>query len=180
MIHTIQVDHVLRETVATPYRDLVTRPTGAAVRLWIQHQVSRLACHTTLLDFSAVGLLDFSCADEIVAKLLLGTAPDAERFFLLRGLTEDQREAIDHVLDHHALAIAELDDPGAPPSVLGRLNADARAAFRAVAEGGPGDAAGLASRLDWPVERAADALQTLALLRLVAAEGGSYQPLAVA
>jgi hypothetical protein len=32
MIHTIRLDRILQGAVATPYRDLVTRPTGAAVR----------------------------------------------------------------------------------------------------------------------------------------------------
>ena len=36
MIQTIRVGHLLREAVATPYRNLVTRPTGAAVRGRIQ------------------------------------------------------------------------------------------------------------------------------------------------
>ena len=30
MIQTIHIGHLLRETVASPYRNLVTRPTGAA------------------------------------------------------------------------------------------------------------------------------------------------------
>ena len=33
MIETIRIGHLLRETATSPYRHLVTRPTGAAVRL---------------------------------------------------------------------------------------------------------------------------------------------------
>ena len=32
MIETIRIGHLLRETATSPYRHLVTRPTGAAVR----------------------------------------------------------------------------------------------------------------------------------------------------
>ena len=32
MIQTIHIGHLLRETVTSPYRNLVTRPTGAAIR----------------------------------------------------------------------------------------------------------------------------------------------------
>ena len=59
-----------------------------------------------MLDFTEVGLLDFSCADEIVAKLLLDTDPGIDRYVMLLGTREDHTEAIDHVLNHHALAIA--------------------------------------------------------------------------
>jgi len=69
VIQTIPLGQVLQETVVTPYRDLVTRPTGAAVRGWIQNAIAQSTAPTTLLDFTGVGLLDFSCADEIVAKL---------------------------------------------------------------------------------------------------------------
>ena len=39
MIQKIPVDRVLREAVATPYRDLVTRATGAAVRVGIEREM---------------------------------------------------------------------------------------------------------------------------------------------
>ena len=79
MIQTICLGHVLREAVTTPYRNLVTRPTGAAVRGRIERTMRDSGCHVALLDFSDVELLDLSCADEIVAKLLLLSAPSSER-----------------------------------------------------------------------------------------------------
>ena len=69
MIETIRIGHLLRETAPSPYRHLVTRPTGAAVRHSIELALSRSDCLTALLDFSDIELLDFSCAEEIVAKL---------------------------------------------------------------------------------------------------------------
>lgn len=179
MIHTIQVDRVLREAVATPYTNLVTRPTGAAVRNGIQQQIEAIGCSTAKLDFSAVGLIDLSCADEVVAKLLLGTEPSSNRFVLLLGIDEHHAEAIDHVLDHHSIAIVARQLTG-EPLLLGRVGRDARVAFGQVLALGPGDAATLAVALRWSVERAADALLALALLRLVSADGGRYQPLPLA
>ena len=76
MIQTIHIGHLLRETVASPYRNLVTRPTGAAIRNRIQETMAGSDCLTALLDFSDIELLDFSCADEVVAKLLLRVADD--------------------------------------------------------------------------------------------------------
>ena len=66
---------MLREAVATPYRNLVTRATGAAVRGRIEAALERSTCDVAVLDFSEVALLDFSCADEIVAKLVLAARP---------------------------------------------------------------------------------------------------------
>ena len=106
MIQTIHIGHLLREAVASPYRNLVTRPTGAAVRTRIRETLAASDCLTALLDFSGVELLDFSCADEIVAKLLLDDGERAGRFVVLQGLREDQHEAIEHVLTHHRLAVA--------------------------------------------------------------------------
>lgn len=177
MIQTIPLGQVLRETVSTPYRDLVTRPTGAAVRGWIQRAIAGSAAPTTLLDFSDVGLLDFSCADEVVAKLLLDTEPAAERFVMLVGAREDHTEAIDHVLNHHALAIAVVPEPGAPPTLLGRVTPELERVFHCVVRTGPGDAGTVADTLGWTLERAADALLALALLRLLRVEAGTFHPL---
>jgi hypothetical protein len=177
MIRTIRIDHMLRETVRTPYADLVTRPTGAAVRNRIRLVLSDAPCHAACLDFSDVGLVDFSCADEVIAKLILDLPAEGAPYVLLLGVSDAQREAIDHVLAWHSLAVAEVPSRGAPPAVLGRINPDARRAFERVSETGPGDSGRLAAALGWTVERAADALQTLALLRLVQAGGGTYSPL---
>ena len=86
MINHIDLGTVLRKTVCDLYSDLVTRPTGAAVRTGIEQQLAEAKDRTlTVIDFTHVGLLDFSCADEIVAKgdderlLLIGTVDDRER-----------------------------------------------------------------------------------------------------
>ncbi|HEX5436817.1 MAG TPA: hypothetical protein VFW98_06645 [Gemmatimonadaceae bacterium] len=72
MITHIDLSTVLRRTVCDLFSDLVTRPTGAAVRDALEQQLAESPERTlTIIDFSQVGLLDFSCADEIVAKLLL-------------------------------------------------------------------------------------------------------------
>jgi hypothetical protein len=177
VIQTIPLGRALQETVATPYCDLVTRPTGAAVRGWIQRAIAGSDAPTTVLDFSGVGLLDFSCADEIVAKLLLDADPATDRYVMLHGTREDHTEAIDHVLNHHALAIAVVTDPDQPPRLLGRVTPELVRVFHCVFRLGPGDASSIADMLGWTIERAADALLTLSLLRLLRVEAGSFHPL---
>jgi hypothetical protein len=80
VINHIDVSTVLRRTVCDLYSNLVTRSTGAAVRSSIEQQLAQIRDRTlTVIDFSNVGLLDFSCADEIVAKLLLRYCAPAVR-----------------------------------------------------------------------------------------------------
>jgi len=185
MIQTIHIGRLLRETVASPYRNLVTRPTGAAIRNRIQEALVNSDCLTALLDFSGVELLDFSCADEVVAKLLLDDEERGGRFVVLQGLREDQHEAIEHVLTHHRLAVAALR-PGhersarEEPTVLGWATADAREAFACVCSRGAQTADDLARALDWAVSRGAAALEELTLHRLVRADHDRYYPLLIA
>jgi len=180
MIQTIRMGHLLREAVAAPYRHLVTRPTGVAVRNRIEATLARSGCLTAMLDFSDIELLDLSCADEVVAKLLLTAASGATCFVVLRGLREDQHEAIEHVLTHHRLAVAAVPPDGVEPRLLGWVTPDARAAFGCITDRGPLTAAGLARALDWPDARGWEALRSLAEHRLVRPDGEVYHPLPIA
>jgi len=177
MMQRIDLVLLLRETVATPYSDMVTRSTGAALRTRIEQTISGASHRTTQLDFTEVGLLDFSCADEVVAQLLLRVADEEEHYVLLSGITERHLEALDHVLERHGLSVAALTEGDGAPRVLGVTTPDVVAAFQTIQRLGPGDANRLADALCWTVERAADALQSLALRRLIQAAGGTYRPL---
>lgn len=180
MIHTICVHGVLRETLGiATYGALVTRPTGAAVRGRIREVLARTPVPTTWLDFGAVDLMDFSCADEVVAKLLQDPDPDQARYVVLSGLTEEMCDAIDSVLSRQRLAVVGCPRDGTSPNplVLGWATTAMRTAFAAVQEHGPGDALSLSSRLGWSVEGTADTLQSLALRRLIHATGGHVRPL---
>jgi len=104
----IDVRELVQRTVASLYSSLVTRPTGRAVRLAIETQLAEVGeTAVGLIDLSEVTLLDFSCADEVVAKLLMryqdaGRPRDA--FFVFRGVAEPHREAIEAVLERQSLA----------------------------------------------------------------------------
>ena len=172
----IRIDHVLAETVTAPYRVLVTRPTGAAVRGRIEAAVAGSACELVLLDFSAVDCLDFSCADEVIAKLVLGLAGGRPVGVALRGLCDEQREAVTHVLEHHGLAVTAMDGDGVV-ELIGAADEDIRTAFAAVWARGPLDAPMLADLAGWPLERAERALDTLARHRVVRAVGTTIHPL---
>jgi hypothetical protein len=100
VIQHIDVHAVLRQSVSGSYTDLVTRPTGRAVRERIE-QAFLAEASVARMDFTGVGCIDYSCADEIVAKLLR----ERGHVLLLSGLTDGHREAIEPVLAGHGLAV---------------------------------------------------------------------------
>jgi hypothetical protein len=175
MIETFRLHQLLRETVTSPYCCMVTRPTGAAIRGRIERALAESGCVTALLDFDEVELIDFSCADEVVAKLLLGGA-GAGPYFVLRGLRRDQVEAVEHVLRHHGLAVTTVSEPAERAEVLGCANQDAREAFGSVRDDGPADEEMLADRLGWARERASGAFEALTTLRLARLLDGALHP----
>ena len=112
---SIDVGLVLRRSVASLYSHLVTRPTGRAVRLAIEEQVSgNTRTALSLIDLSDVTVMDFSCADEIVAKLLLRFLEDdrpGDALFVFRGVRQSLHEPIQTVLERQELlAVAQGSD----------------------------------------------------------------------
>lgn len=172
----IDVSSVLRQTLSCElYSNLVTRPTGAAVRTQIEALLADSRERSlTVIDFSHVGMIDFSCADEVVAKLLLRYAAverdDSEAYFLFRGVTEDHWDAIETVLERHGLALV-LEGDGGSARIVGMVDEGERLAWQTVYALGRTSAVELASALDMTreeCERLLDALHRRRLLmRLV-------------
>ena len=124
---------VPRRSVATLYSTLVTRPTGQALRLGIEQQIESGELCVSILDFSRVSIIDYSCADEIVAKLIQRYLSDdrpAEAYFIARGMGDAHREPVEEVLVRHGLAlVAECDDEC---ELIGEVDGVERAAFEVV------------------------------------------------
>jgi hypothetical protein len=156
VITHIDVCSVLKRTECGLYSNLVTRPTGAAVRSEIELLLREAGQKTlTVIDFTNVGLLDFSCADEIIAKLLLRPQPEgaAEGYFVFRGIHEHHLDAIEHVLERHRLALV-AEDPGAEPRLVGIVADQENMVWRALRRRGPGSAGELADAAGLPVDEA--------------------------
>jgi hypothetical protein len=170
MMH-IDVSSVLRQTLSCElYSNLVTRPTGAAVRTQIEALLADARERSlTVIDFSHVGMIDFSCADEVVAKLLLRYAAaereSGEAYFLFRGVTDDHWDAIEAVLERHGLALVLETDDGA--RIVGIVNDGERVAWNKVYELGRTAPADLAVALGSGQDDAARVLDTLHRRRLL-------------
>jgi hypothetical protein len=170
MMH-IDVSSVLRQTVSCElYSNLVTRPTGAAVRTQIEALLADSRERSlTVIDFSHVGMIDFSCADEVIAKLLLRYANaergDREAYFLFRGVTDDHWDAIETVLERHGLALVLETEDGA--KVVGTVDDGERVVWEKVLELGRTGPADVASALGTQEAECEAVLDTLHRRRLV-------------
>jgi hypothetical protein len=115
---------ILKEELKNGSNNLVTRPSGQTVRERIERDIEKEPVGAVIaLDFSRIGVIDYSCADEIVAKLVsrLLSGEYDDKYLLLTGVNENQRENIEVALERKGLAImATMKDGGR--AVLGTLN----------------------------------------------------------
>jgi hypothetical protein len=177
-MNRIDVGGVLKTSVCDLYSNLVTRPTGAAVRIGIEHQLDEIGDRAlAILDFSHVRLLDFSCADEIVAKLLQQYVsvdlPRREVYFLFYGMSESHLEAIESVLECHRLAlVTQLADED--PCLIGIVDGDARRIWETMRDIGSGELADVADATGLAPEGVEQTLDDLWRRRLVIRQGNRY------
>jgi len=177
-VRRIDLHHVLRQTVSARYGDLVTRRTGQAVRSGIEAHLAALdERDVAIIDFTGVRCMDFSCADEVVGKLLL--AHGEVRYFLLRGVNDGQRVAIEQILEVYDLAVV-VEDADGRLTVLGRLSEPVRRAFQVLADAGTTAVDEVAGALDLPDATVRDAVAELVRRRLAIAATASGKVVALA
>lgn len=168
---------------------LVTRPTGRAVRSSIESQVAQHDGEVlTVLDFRNVAIIDYSCADEVVAELAFlavgppsgpessgrsGGAGPRRRFVLIRGLEEHHRDPIDFALRRRRLAVAAERADG-KPVLLGAVDEPEARLWRLVCEHESIGPKPLAGALGLPEQEARVGLEALYRRRLVLRREGEY------
>ena len=175
----IDIGSVLRISANLPYADLVTRSTGAAVRKCIERELEGMGeGDVATLDFTHIGMMDYSCADEVVAKLLLDLARVGARpaYVVFHGITDAHLEAIENVLFHHGLAlVVYFADGGA--RLVGSVSDDERLIWELVQGRGTIAADELASASDRRSDELIGILETLLTRRLLRRDGLAYAPL---
>lgn len=160
---------LVKRSVATLYSHLVTRPTGQALRVGIESQISELgALCLTVLDFSEVVVLDYSCAEETVAKLLQRFQRQdrpADAYFVARGVDDRHQDTLDAVLARQGLTmVAELANG---PVLIGHTTPAETAAWSALQRMTRGDVGAIAAQVDYPEAAVASALDDLARRRTI-------------
>ena len=170
---------ILKDELKNGSSNLVTRPTGQAVRERIERDVEQAPEGSVIgLDFSRVGVIDYSCSDEIVAKLLsrLLAGEYGEKYLMLTGMNDNQRENIEVALERKDLAIiAETKER--TRAVLGNLNKYLRDTLEFVVERKKATARELAEAAKIEANTSGTRLLNLykkRLVRRVGAEGAMW------
>jgi hypothetical protein len=121
---TYNLHRLLKEELKNGSSVLVTRHSGQVIRSRVERDIEKEKNgEVVALDFSKVGVVDYSCADEVVAKLIsrLLSGEYGDRYIMLTGLNENQKENIEVALERKKLAvIAKMKDNR--KILLGSLN----------------------------------------------------------
>lgn len=121
---TYNLYKLLKEELKNGSNDLVTRQSGQIIRERIERDIAQEENGSVItLDFSKIGIIDYSCADEIVAKSISRLLGDeyGDKYIVLSGLNENQKENIEVALERKDLAVmAEMRD--GKYVLLGNLN----------------------------------------------------------
>jgi MFS superfamily sulfate permease-like transporter len=114
----------LAEELMNNSSNLVTRQSGQVIRNRIEHEIEKEENGEVIaLDFTNIGIIDFSCADEVVAKLVsrLLSGEYGDKYIVLAGLNENQRENIEVALERKDLAVIAEERNG-KKFLIGSLN----------------------------------------------------------
>jgi hypothetical protein len=107
-MQTYNLYKLLKEELKNGSSDLVTRQSGHVIRTRIEKDIEKEKDGEIIaLDFSRIGIIDYSCADEVVAKLIsrLLSGEYGDKYIVLTGLNENQRENIEVALERKELAV---------------------------------------------------------------------------
>ena len=121
---TYDLQDLMDEHLSTGSSNLVTRETGRFIREAIEARLEREPEGTVVaMDFSHVGIVDFSCADEIISKLVarLQSLEYGDKYVVLQGLTPTHEENIAVALERKKLAVLVSRTDGSW-RLLGSLN----------------------------------------------------------
>jgi hypothetical protein len=165
----LAVNEVCRSTLGGGASHLVTRETGRTVREVIARELGAMAPGSVMtLDFTGVGIIDFSGADECFAKLLtrLSAGEYGEKYLRLTGLGESQRENVQVALERKRLP-ALLVHPDASWDCLGRITPHLRETLRVVTERHRVSAREMVGLLDLELTTSSTRLGSLHRQRLV-------------
>jgi hypothetical protein len=123
-MQTYNLYKLLKEELKNGSSDLVTRTSGQVIRNRIERDIEKeIDGEVIALDFSKIGIIDYSCADEVVAKLisrLLG-GEYGDRYIVLTGLNENQKENIEVALERKDLSVIAEERNG-KKILVGNLN----------------------------------------------------------
>jgi hypothetical protein len=168
-IYPIKLKTIIKEEIKTGSFDLMTRQLGQKIFLRIEKEIQEKENGTTVvLDFSGVGAIDYSCADEVMAKLVsrIELNEYGDKYIYLENLTPTQQENIHVALERKNLAILELkQDKGW--AIIGVVNDYLYKTLEVIMKKGSVSSSELAEMLKLELNTASTRLINLHKLKLV-------------
>jgi hypothetical protein len=166
---TYNLYKILKEELKNGSSDLVTRPSGQVIRNRIEKDMENEKDGEIIaLDFSKIGIIDYSCADEVVAKLIsrLLSGEYGDKYIILIGLNENQRENIEVALERKELAVMAQMKNG-KKALLGDLNNYLKETLNLILKKGKITASDLSEYLKLPANTSGTRLLNLHKKRVV-------------
>ena len=166
---TYNLYKILKEELKNGSSDLVTRPSGQVIRTRIEKDMeNEKDGEIIVLDFSKIGIIDYSCADEVVAKLIsrLLSGEYGDEYIILTGLNENQRENIEVALERKELAVMAQMKNG-KKVLLGNLNNYLKETLNLILKKGKITASDLSEYLKLPANTSGTRLLNLHKKRVV-------------
>ena len=123
-IKVYRIVDLMDENLTNGSKNMVTRETGRIIREAIEVNIQKEQEEMIIiLDFSGIGIIDFSCADEVAAKFIarLNLKEYGDKYLLFSGLTPSQEENITAALEKKKLSLLSLKENGGW-KLLGILN----------------------------------------------------------
>ena len=106
---------LINELLKNGGKEMTGRTRGVKVREFIERVLrEEKGPLLVVLDFSGIGSIDFSWADEVVAKMIsrLWSGEYGEKFIVLKGLNASQVENISVALERKRLAALATGSEG--------------------------------------------------------------------
>ncbi|MGB9628367.1 MAG: STAS-like domain-containing protein [Thermodesulfobacteriota bacterium] len=122
-LHTLSLKKLTNGLLKNGSKEMTGRIRGIRIREAIEKFLGEKGeGQKVILDFSGIGPIDFSWADEVIAKIVsrLWSGEYGEKFILLRGLNPSQAENISVALERKRLAVLTIGPKGW--RVIGSLN----------------------------------------------------------
>ncbi|HET6515493.1 MAG TPA: STAS-like domain-containing protein [Thermodesulfovibrionales bacterium] len=166
---TYNLYKLLKEELGNGSSDLVTRPSGQTIRERIERDLQNEKDGEVIaLDFSKIGIIDYSCADEIVAKLVsrLLSGEYGDKYIILIGLNENQKENIEVALERKDLAVI-VEMRSGKKILVGSLNNYLHETLDFIARKGKSTAGDLSAALKLPANTSGTRLLNLHKKHLV-------------
>lgn len=166
---TYNLYKILKEELKNGSCDLVTRTSGQIIRDRIEKDIeNEKEGEVIALDFSKIGVIDYSCADEVIAKLLsrLISGEYGDKYIVLTGLNENQKENIEVALERKELAVMACMKNG-KEVLLGSLNNYLKETLYFILKRGKITASDLSECLKLPANTSGTRLLNLFKKRLV-------------